>query len=203
MRKLTPKRLISLFLALLMLTGSGSVAVMADSSGSRSSDLADKDSWTIDEKRELLYNTRPYDDYLKRYANVAAGTANIEVDITKVDSKNANVSDISKYPNVYVTPWFKIASEADLESILEKLDCDSYEIVYDYPDEAQKENRKHFYIKYTKNIEGTDPVVELTDTGSVTFKVNVPTSGMYSINMEYYPMYGKSANIERMLFING
>ena len=205
MRKLAPKRLISLFLALLMLAGTGSTVAFAD--GDQGSDSSSggvgKDSWTIEEKRELLYNTRSYEEYLKRYEIAVPGTKEVDIDITKVQSNNATVSDISKYPNIFVTPWLKIESEADIDAIVEKLNCDKYAVVYDHPDEAQKDKRKYFYIKYERNVEGNDPVVELSDTGSASFTFTVPETGMYSINMEYYPVYGKSANIERMLLING
>ncbi len=199
MRKFTPKRLIALFLALLMLGGTGSTVAFADTQADAG---ASDDEWTIEEKKEFLYNTRSYAEYLKRHENASKATAATENFVTSVQSNSAVTSDISKYPNVYVTPWFKIKDEANIASITEKLGCGSnYEIVYDYPNDV--EGRKNFYIKYTKAVEGTDPVVELKGTGSATFTVNVPAAGFYSIDMEYYPVYGKSASIERMLLING
>lgn len=202
MRKLTPKRLISLFLALLMLTGAGSTVAMADTGSSADTGATESGSpsWTLDELKELL-NTRSYEDYLKRYEDVAAATAEIEVDISKVESANATVGSLSDYPNVYVTPWFKIESEKDIDSILAKLDYDSYEVVYDYPEET-KDNRKYFYIRYEKKAEGNGPVVKLEESGSAKFTFNVPKTGMYSIDIEYFAIEAKSANIERMLLIN-
>ncbi len=199
MRKFTPKRLISLFLALLMLCGTGSTVAFADTQAGAG---AGDDEWTIEEKKELLYNTRAYAEYLRRHENASAATTATENFVTSFkESNSVTLSDVSKYPNTYITPWFKIADEANIDAIVSKLDCDGYDVVYDYPNDAS--SRKYFYIKYTKNVGGNAPVVELKDTGSATFTVNVPAAGFYAIDMEYYPVYGKSANIERMLLING
>ncbi len=200
MRKFTPKRLIALFLALLMLCGTGTTVAFADTASGEASD----DGWTSEEKKELLYNTRSYADYLKRHEGASAATVATENFVASVESKNAEVSDISEYPNTYATPWFQIKDEAKVADIVGKLgEILDYEIVYDYPDASGASSRKYFYIKYTKSAGESGTVVELKDTGSATFKVNVPQSGFYAIDLEYYPVYGKSSNIERMLLING
>ena len=202
MRKPTSLRLLSLFLALLLSFGALSTVALADVIRSNDGGVVAHDgSFNLEELRELL-NTRSYADYLKRYENAAEGSATISVDLNTVKGDNITVSDISKYPDVFVTPQFKIESEKDINSILEKLDYDSYEIVYDYPEE-HKNSRKHFYIKYTKNRPGNDMVVELGDSGTASFTVNVPKAGMYAIDIGYYPVLGKSANIERMFLVNG
>ncbi len=200
MRKLTPKRLISLFLALLMLFGCCSTAAYADTT-EKADGTTESETLTDLERLKELLNTRSYEDYLKRYEGVAAGKQEVSVAIEKVVSDDAKVADISDYPNVYITPQFKIESEGQLDTILSKLDYDDYEVVYDYPEES-KENRKYFYIKYTKDEADSGKVVELTDSGSASFAFDVPETGMYSIVIEYYPIVAKSANIERMLLIN-
>ncbi len=207
MRKLTPKRLISLVLALLMLTGTGTTVAMADdaeTSGGVTS--SGSPAWTLEELRELL-NTRSYEEYLERHKDKAKADSVVDVDITKVDSEYATLSDTSKYPNVYVTPMFKIQSDdhvdqAQIDKVLSMIDYDQYEVIYDYSEEL-KENRRHFYIRYTKNEATTSPVVELKESGTVSFTVNVEKSGLYEIDIDYYPVEAKSANIERMLLING
>ncbi len=41
------------------------------------------------------------------------------------------------------------------------------------------------------------------DSGVITYKVNVPASGMYSIKVKYWPTEGKAASIQRIFKING
>jgi len=41
------------------------------------------------------------------------------------------------------------------------------------------------------------------ETGSVTWRVNVPESGLYNFSLRYFPVAGKSAPIERGVRING
>ena len=57
---------------------------------------------------------------------------------------------------------------------------------------------------FDKNAEyGGEKCVVLPETGTVTFKVNVPESGIYAISWDYYDLPSKSTNIERTLRING
>lgn len=51
-------------------------------------------------------------------------------------------------------------------------------------------------------IDGVDCIV-LPESGSVSFEVNVPESGLYAIGWDYYDLVCKSTNIERTLRING
>ncbi|MBP5653542.1 MAG: hypothetical protein J6X17_09060, partial [Lachnospiraceae bacterium] len=41
------------------------------------------------------------------------------------------------------------------------------------------------------------------EEGSVTYEVNVPTAGFYSISLTYFPITGKNNTIERKVYING
>ena len=41
------------------------------------------------------------------------------------------------------------------------------------------------------------------EEGSVTYEVNVPEAGLYSISVTYFPVKGKNNTIERKVFING
>ena len=54
----------------------------------------------------------------------------------------------------------------------------------------------------TEVIEGVECVVT-PDSGSVTFKVTVPQSGLYAVSWDYYDVIAKSTNIERTFRING
>lgn len=42
-----------------------------------------------------------------------------------------------------------------------------------------------------------------SDTGSVTWNIDVPQTGKYRLSIEYYPVEGKSTSIERTLSIDG
>ena len=200
MRKLTPKRLLSLFLALLMLFGTGSTAIYAETAAG--GDTSSGTLTDLERLRELL-NTRSYEEYLKRFDGVPAGTQTIEIDLETVKSDNAQIKNVSDYPNVYITPQFKIESEAQIDDIIAKLGVtkENCEIIYDYPEE-HKDSRKYFYIKYTKSAGDNGVAVELPDSGAATFTFDVPADGMYSIVIEYYPIVAKSANIERMFLVN-
>jgi len=53
-------------------------------------------------------------------------------------------------------------------------------------------------------FEGVDhPVLYSGDAGEVTWRVSVPTSGLYNIRVRYCALAGRSAPIERELLVNG
>jgi len=70
-------------------------------------------------------------------------------------------------------------------------------------------------VEVTENYEGGNgKALFFPDTGTVTWKVNVPETGMYGVSIKYYPVEeytakdgtvheGKSAGIERMFLVNG
>jgi ABC-type glycerol-3-phosphate transport system substrate-binding protein len=49
----------------------------------------------------------------------------------------------------------------------------------------------------------SDPVLRTGDTGSVTWKFDVPAEGLYQIKIRYFTEPGKSAEIERQVAIDG
>lgn len=58
--------------------------------------------------------------------------------------------------------------------------------------------------KFDKNaVRDGVPCVDMPEAGSVTFKVNVPETGIYAIGWDYYDIVCKSTNIERTLRIDG
>lgn len=52
-------------------------------------------------------------------------------------------------------------------------------------------------------LDGKTDVLQTPDIGTVEYKVNVPESGLYSIEWDYYPIKSKASSIERTLRING
>ena len=191
MRKLTPKRLLSLFLALLMLFGTSTTVAYA----ANPTEDAKTESGTLTDLERLkeLLNTRSYEDYLKRFADAAVAKQEVVVPIDKVVCDDAKIAEISDYPNISISPMFKKESKDNLDSILANFKYDKYEIVDD---------GDYFYIILKTKAEANGKVVELTDSGSASFSFDVPEAGMYSVVIEYYPIVAKSANIERMFLIN-
>ena len=59
-----------------------------------------------------------------------------------------------------------------------------------------------FGAQVKKNYEGKD-VVFTEEKSSVTWKVDVPESGFYNINLEYIAVPSRNVNMERILYING
>lgn len=59
-----------------------------------------------------------------------------------------------------------------------------------------------YEFKSSETLDGVECVV-MPESGTVTFTVNVPESGLYAISLDYYDLVCKSTNIERTLRING
>ena len=55
----------------------------------------------------------------------------------------------------------------------------------------------------TGTVDGVANCLITTEESSVTYTVNVPSEGLYSIFLDYYPIEGKGAAIERSIYING
>ncbi|MBR6681805.1 MAG: hypothetical protein IKL40_02340, partial [Clostridia bacterium] len=74
-----------------------------------------------------------------------------------------------------------------------------------YDAAASEANGVELYdAKQTNEKYGKDkPSILLPDEGTVTFKITVPSSGFYAIDMEYYAVEAKATSIERMLYIDG
>lgn len=54
-----------------------------------------------------------------------------------------------------------------------------------------------------KSVEGRSNVVVTTELSEIKYTVNVDKTGMYSIGVDYYPVSGKGAAIERGILIDG
>lgn len=54
-----------------------------------------------------------------------------------------------------------------------------------------------------KTVEGRSNVAVTTELSDITYTVNVDKTGMYSIGVDYYPIEGKGAAIERGILIDG
>ncbi len=69
----------------------------------------------------------------------------------------------------------------------------------DAGDVSKKLSAKETKEKYGKEVAS----VYLPETGTATFKINVPSDGLYCVDFEYYSVMAKATSIERMLYIDG
>lgn len=59
-------------------------------------------------------------------------------------------------------------------------------------------------VSVESNYEGkSGNSLVISETGTVAWAVNVPETGRYAIEIEYYPIISKTNSIERMFYING
>lgn len=58
-------------------------------------------------------------------------------------------------------------------------------------------------VEQAREYEGRSNVALTGQEGSITWEVDVPEAGLYQIQIEYWPMEGKSNAIEREIYING
>ncbi len=54
-----------------------------------------------------------------------------------------------------------------------------------------------------ETVEGRENVVVTQEDSVITYRINVESSGLYAIGINYYPMEGKSAHIQRRILVNG
>ena len=73
---------------------------------------------------------------------------------------------------------------------------------FEYP-AGYDETSTSYPLEVKNNIDGKQMVLQTPDIGTTSWKVTVPKSGLYAIDLLYYPTEAKSANIERTLRING
>ncbi len=106
-----------------------------------------------------------------------------------------------------------------LQEISDALNAKSY-LKYMSEHEGAKRATKSVTISaadYVKDPEQTTADVEIKsnfegekgdsllmpDTGKVTWKVDIPETGLYAVKITYYPIKNKANSIERMFYING
>ena len=103
-----------------------------------------------------------------------------------------------------------------LQAVSEYSGEDSYENYMKRYSNAERPN-KVIRIEGEDYIESEDAKLEIADnymglngkavitseSGTVSWKVNIEEAGLYNIRIHYYPIDGKSASIERAILING
>lgn len=73
----------------------------------------------------------------------------------------------------------------------------------DFTKIVQKTSDSDLNFEVLRELEGHNNVLQTSDAGSVTWTVNVPETGWYSIDFEYIAIEAQTTSIERTLRING
>ncbi len=129
-------------------------------------------------------------------SSFAVSAADETVEKSELEEIKA-ILDTLSYSNYFATltsEGAKRATEEFTVTLAEKYDAKASDAtgveVYD----AKQTNEKYGKEK---------PSILLPSEGTVTFKITVPSSGFYTIDMEYYAVEAKATSIERMLYIDG
>jgi ABC-type glycerol-3-phosphate transport system substrate-binding protein len=137
---------------------------------------------------------------------IITGTAAAVVPVVAADAADSNTSkneettekktlaEISEALNaisyVKYRAQHKDAVRATKEVIIEAVNYD-----------AEKTTAKVDVYKDYEGMEGD--ALYISDSGTVVWPINVPETGLYAIEIQYYPVGSTTNSIERMFYING
>jgi hypothetical protein len=142
--KTKARRVLALFLCVLMLVGAMVTTVSAASTSSKGGGTT-----SIDNVTDIL-NALSYTEYIKKYADKAKGESVIEIPALSYN-KDETTADVVEVNGIY----------------------------------------------------GKDEVLKIPEIGTVVWKFNVPKDALYSIEIEYCQVEGKTNSIERAFYLNG
>ena len=171
------QRITALVLAILCVFGGATVAVSADTVGS-------KEESTLASIKELL-NAISYNEYVQLEEYVKAKPAKKPVTVDGIDGDYVNEAGdpVSFTGNDYV-----LTDDATKDADTNKeFDCQKPGIFTDKT--VSEEGKVGLYIP---------------DTGKVTWNVlGIKENAKYNMYIEYYPFDNKSADVERIFLVNG
>lgn len=125
-----------------------------------------------------------------------SSTFNFNVYADEIVNTTTNISTVDDYELTTLIPYQKYLSKIDNTN---KID---FNTIIDI-DAASYSDTKGV-IEILNNYEGkAGKSVKLSDEGYIEWIVNVPQSGTFNFEMEYYTVKGKGSSIERMLYIDG
>ena len=108
-----------------------------------------------------------------------------------------------------MTVWADSAADAEEEDLLDVIrETISYEEYLEQHADAAHPERE-IVVEGTDYLEASEEFYAEADglytleDGSVTYEVEVPEAGFYSIRLSYFPVKGKNSSIQRELYING
>ncbi|MGN1179769.1 MAG: extracellular solute-binding protein [Suilimivivens sp.] len=109
-------------------------------------------------------------------------------DIVSTYSVTDSVPDYSDYLREH--------ADADRPDITVQINAADYKLYM--------ENDREVTPEIFSNYEGTEGDSVLTgETGYIEFEVEVPKTGLYQLQVEYYPVEGKNSEIQRSFFVDG
>lgn len=193
MRKTKFTRLLSLVLATMILVSSVVMTVSADSSFPNATNKSINDY--VDE-----LNTISYEEYMELYANYFNGKiepATVTVDFDATSSWTFR--DRYKNTITMVDGTWTLTTAPDAEG-----NSKTYKSLEE-AEEAGFDRKDLVYI--TEDYDGT-AALYTPSLGSTTWTVDLSKYGitdaaLYNIELDYYPVEGKSVSIEREFYING
>ena len=191
MRKLKFTRILCLIMALLTLVSTAAIAVSADS-GSGVTDKSIEDY--VDKMNTITYQEYMalHHDYFQNRKESQTVSFDAFENWVFVD-EYGNTVTLDQNGNWQMT----VPSEVEGED----------PTVYAGIDKAIEAGFKKEELVYVDKFDGRDAIYT-PDVGSVTWTLDlaamgITEAGLYSIELVYYPIVGKSASIEREFYING
>ena len=119
------------------------------------------------------------------------------------------------WPSNQSESW-QVQAQADFQAVSDSAGEDSYDEYYNRyassarPDEIIRIPGADFVetsggeFEIVENYMGAQGQAVLTpETGTISWQVEVPATGMYNMRLHYYPVSGKSSSIERVFTIDG
>ncbi len=193
MKRTKFQRLTALLLTFVLLFG-GSVSASAASGDS----VTDS---TIEAMKDLL-GTVSYEEYCLSYYQKDKDGKVVYVDkngdpVTSEEGifrdKNGNIIDKKDCEPVWLVDQAEVGITIDATNYdKENTTADAFVV-----DDAEK------YADLLKDNPGILGAIYCPDTGDVSWKVNVPEAGRYTIKLEYYSVKAKNTAIGRIFKING
>lgn len=191
-------RLLAFFLALLCCVGSivviGSASAPEPAPEPETDEEAREAASSITKMQEYL-EAISYSEYYDAYRSKNPGTANVSVDLT-VPFQSAE--NIGKYAPFSASPLASALTDEQRRALGIRYDAKGSRLVSDMTD-AELENLG-LASCFSDGLR--DQAVYLSESGSVSFPVNVPSDGLYYIAIDYLTVPGTVNSVQRKLYIN-
>ncbi|MBQ9131741.1 MAG: extracellular solute-binding protein [Clostridia bacterium] len=191
MRNKRITRIVCLLMAALLLVSSVVIAVSADGSGNKS-----KSSSMNDFLAKL--DTISYEEYMEYYADLFEGGNGNASKTLAFDATTGWTFNGSNGEKIEITANGWKLTEADGET------------TYDSVDAAVEAGYAKNELVYLTDEYDETPALYTPADGTVTWNLDLGaygiadgSAGLYSIEVVYYPVLGKSAGIEREFYLNG
>ena len=191
-------RLLAFFLAAVCCVGSIVVVGSADAPAVASSENTDEEAKeaasSITKMQEYL-EAISYAEYYDAYRTAAPGASDVQVDLT---APFQSLENIAKYAPYTASPLASGLTELECKTLGIKYGAKGSKLVSDMTD-AELANLG-LASKISDEMKAS--AVYLSDSGSVSFPINVPSAGLYYIAIDYLTVPGTVNSVQRKLYIN-